>query len=367
MLYACPVVRKLPIANPTNRFAATEVVWDEAPPEVSLHVYEERGRRQSVTPGARAAPRSIVTEVKSPDVGMRWSVNPYRGCFHACAYCYARPSHQYLGFGAGTDFDRHLVVKVDAPELLRETFERKSWKGESITFSGNTDCYQPLEGKYRLTRRLLEICADYRNPAHVITKSALIRRDVDVLVRLSREAHVGVTLSIPFADDEMGRAIEPYASAPSVRMETVRILSEAGIETSVNIAPVIPGLNDSDVGVLVERAAEAGAKSAAILPVRLAMEVLPVFFERLEAAYPNRVEKVKHAILEARGGKLNEANFGDRMRAGGPRWEATRQLFEAHCRKFGLGTWEPDDYDGAPLRPAKPETFRRPRAQQELF
>ena len=344
--------RALPIANPPNPWASTEVDWLGEPPDARLHVFEERAK-------------SILSENDSPDVGMKWSVNPYRGCFHACAYCYARPSHQYLGFGAGTDFDRNLVVKVNAPELLREAMMKKGWRGESITFSGNTDCYQPLEAAYRITRRCLEVCLELRNPAHVITKGALVRRDVDLLVALTKEARVGVTMSIPFADDAMGRAIEPYASACSARFETMRILSEAGIPTSLNIAPVIPGLNDADVPELLERAKVAGARSAAVLPVRLAAEVLPVFMERLAAAFPTRVSKVTHGIQQIRGGKLNASGFGARMTGIGPRWDAIHSLFVAHCRRLGLRSWEADEGVGEVAE--EPSTFRRPQAQQELF
>ena len=350
-------VRPIPIANPPNPWASTEVEWIGEPPPAQLHVYEERAK-------------SILSEVDSPDVGMKWSVNPYRGCQHACAYCYARPSHQYLGFGAGTDFDRNLVVKVNAHALLREAFLKKSWKGESITFSGNTDCYQPLEASYQLTRRCLEVCLEFRNPLHVITKGALIRRDVKLLADLAKYARCSATLSIPFADDEMGRKIEPYASACSQRFETVRILSDAGIEMGVNIAPVIPGLNDSQIPEILERAKAAGAVRVALLPVRLALEVLPVFQERLAEAYPLRVDKVNSAIVQIRRGKMNESSFGERMVGSGPRWEAIAALFATNCKRLGLDRWEMEDRQTAWFPPQvedQPTTFRRSGAQRELF
>jgi DNA repair photolyase len=343
-------VKPKPVANPPNPWASTVVEWLEAPPEQRLEVFEEEGK-------------SIVSENDSPDVGMRFSVNPYRGCVHACAYCYARPSHQYLGFGAGTDFDRKIVVKTNAPALLRATFDKKSWQGDSITFSGNTDCYQPLEGTYELTKKCLEVCLEYRNPIHVITKSALIRRDGALLASLVKHAHASATISIPFADDAMGRAIEPYASAPSARFETVRRLTEAGVPTSVNIAPVIPGLNDPQIGEILERAKEAGATGAACMPVRLAAEVLPVFFERLEQAYPGRVKKVESALLQIRRGKLNDSTFGKRMTGDGPRWQAIQQLFEANCRRLGL-----ESYGLAEIAAEeKATTFRRASPQGSLF
>ena len=204
------------IANPPNPWQSRHVEWLEEPPEAELTIFEEEAK-------------SVLAENKSPDVGFRWSVNPYRGCYHACAYCYARPSHQYLDFGAGTDFDRKIVVKINAPEVLERELSRRSWKRESITLSGNTDCYQPLEASYELTRRLLQVCAKHANPVGIITKGALIRRDLDVLSELARKASVKVFLSIPFADEAVGRKLEPGASSPSKRFETMKALTDAGI------------------------------------------------------------------------------------------------------------------------------------------
>jgi DNA repair photolyase len=190
------------VDNPQNRFETTRVEWDPGEaPLAALHVHEEHAK-------------SILSRNDIPDLPFRYSVNPYRGCQHACAYCYARPTHPYLGFGAGTDFDREIVVKVNAPDLLRRALDRASWQGETIAFSGNTDCYQPLEGRYRLTRALLEVCEEFSQPIGMITKSALVRRDVDVLARLAKKAAVRVYLSIPFGVEATARAIEPGAAAP---------------------------------------------------------------------------------------------------------------------------------------------------------
>ncbi|MGH9367758.1 MAG: radical SAM protein [Thermoanaerobaculia bacterium] len=254
--------------------------------------------------------------------------------------CYARPSHQYLGFGAGTDFERKIVVKVNAPELLRRELSRRSWQGETIVFSGNTDCYQPLEAVYGLTRRCLEVCEEFRNPVAVITKGALVRRDVELLARMAHKTPVSVGISIAFADDGVSRELEPGTSPPSQRFETLRILSEAGLQTAIAVAPVIPGLNDSDIAELLERARRAGARSAFITLLRLPAEVLPVFRERLEAAFPDRAPKIWSAVREVRGGKLNESAFGRRMHGEGPRWEAISSLFEAQCRRLGLNAGE---------------------------
>ena len=275
--------------------------------------------------------------------------------------CYARPSHQWLGFGAGTDFDRKIVVKTNAAELLRERFGKPSWQGELIMFSGDTDCYQPLEASYGLTRRCLEVCAEFRNPVSVITKSAVIRRDLDVLARLARDARVHVTLSIPFADDDLARLIEPGASSPARRFDTLRMLADAGISTGVNIAPVIPGLTDQDIPEILERARAAGARRAFMIPLRLPAEVLPVFQERIRATLSaERVRKIEHAIQELRGGKMNEPAFGARFRGKGPRWSAIEALFDLHLRRLGLAYERTGDDDA-------PTTFRRPTNQLGLF
>ncbi len=279
--------------------------------------------------------------------------------------CYARTSHEYLGFGAGTDFDRKIVVKVNAPELLRAELSRRSWKGETIIFSGNTDCYQPLEAVYELTRRCLEVCAEFRNPVAIITKGALVRRDAELLARLSRESKVSVSLSIPFSDDAMSRAIEPNASLPSQRFETLRLLSAAGIRTGVGVAPVIPGLNDSQISEVLERARSAGATSAFLTLVRLAGQTLPVFRERLEQVFPQRASKIWSAIQQVRGGKFNESRFGLRMRGVGARWDAIHDLFDFECRRLGFNENRVGERDGE--EEEEKTTFRRPGEQRELW
>ena len=196
------------VSNPPNPWQSIHAEWLGEPPTAELEIFEEEAR-------------SIIAENDSPDVGFRYSVNPYRGCFHACSYCYARPTHQYLGWGAGTDFDRKIVAKVNAPELLRRELLRPSWKGETIVFSGVTDCYQPTEAVYGLTRRCLEVCAEFRNPVGIVTKGALIRRDLDLLGAMARETDVDVYISLIFADDGVAKAIEPNVSPPSQRFETI--------------------------------------------------------------------------------------------------------------------------------------------------
>ena len=273
-----------------------------------------------------------------------------------CAYCYARPSHQYWGWGAGTDFESKLIVKTNAAELLRSALGKPSWKRETIVFSGNTDCYQPLEKSYELTRRCLQACLDYRSPALVITKGALVRRDVDVLTDLARRARAAVHVSVAFTDEAVARSVEPYASSPRARFKTIGELARAGLRVGVSLSPVIPGLNDSEIPAVLERAADAGAESAFMNMLRLPREVLPVFQERIGDAFPGRAAKVMSAVAEVRGGKTNESQFGERMRGRGPRWDAIAQLFDVHCRRLGLDRTEGPD-PPAPVGPAQRSLF----------
>jgi DNA repair photolyase len=334
--------------NPQNRFEAQSVEWLEEPPYALLEVHEERSK-------------SIVSANDSPDIPFRYSVNPYRGCYHGCWYCYARPSHQYWGFGAGTDFERKIIVKTNAAELLRARFDEDAWSGDPITFSGNTDCYQPLEAAWRLTRACLSVCAEYQNPVAIITKSALIQRDLDVLRALNERARLRVYVSIPFADDAKARLVEPGASAPSKRLAALASLSAAGIETGIAVAPIIVGLNDPDIPELLSRARDAGAKHAFKTAIRLPAEVLPVFESRLAQTFPDAAGKVMSAIVQIRRGKKNESRFGDRMHGCGPRWQVVEDLFALHCQRLGFNDDERESFYDLPT------TFRRPRGQLSLF
>ncbi|MEP7053390.1 MAG: PA0069 family radical SAM protein [Pseudomonadota bacterium] len=320
-------MRPLPLRNPPNPWAKEVVSYLEETPRVELNVFQDQTRE-------------IISANDSPDVGFRHSINPYRGCLHGCSYCYARPTHEYLGFGAGADFERKIVVKLRAAELLRATFEKKSWQGELILFSGNTDCYQPLEASYGITRACLQVCLEYRNPIHVITKSALVERDMDLLAELAQMGSASVTLTVPFWDPAVARAIEPLVPTPKRRMETVRRLTERGIPVSVNIAPLIPGLGDRDMGHVLEAAKAAGAISAALIPLRLPGSVEAVFVERLRESFPLLAEKMLARVREMRGGKLNDPNFGSRMQGDGPYIAAVQLLFAQTARRLGLGTRE---------------------------
>jgi DNA repair photolyase len=315
------------VANPPNPWASTSVEWLDEPPDVRVEVFEEECS-------------SALSENTSPDIPFRYSFNPYRGCQHACSYCYARPSHQYLGWGAGTDFDSKLVVKRNVVEVLRGELAARRWaRGrDMIAFSGVTDCYQPLEASYELTRRSLEACDEFRHPVGVITKGALVRRDVALLARMAGRGGAHVALTIPFADPDDARALEPWAPTTTTRFETLRRLSESGIRTGISLSPVIPGLNDSAIPELLERARDAGATQAFFVVLRLPGEVAPVFEERLRASHPGRADKVLHTLREMRGGALNLPDFGARMGGHGPRYNAIQQLFQIHCRRLGLAT-----------------------------
>lgn len=338
-----------PIHNPPNPWHSVHAEWLGEPPLARPSVYRETGK-------------SILSENRSPDLDFRWSLNPYRGCGHACAYCYARPTHQYWDLGAGTDFDRKLIAKVNAAELLRARFERPSWTGETIIFSGNTDCYQPIEAELRLTRACLEVCAEYRNPVGIITKSALIRRDIDVLAELAQHARLRVNISIPFADKAIARAIEPGAPTPKMRFSTIAALADAGVDVGVAVAPVIPGLNDDQIVEVLERAAEAGARTAFRSLVRLSAEVEPIFERRLSEALPLRAARVLNAVRRARGGRWR---FGERFTGDGPEWRAIDSLYQLTARRLGLEAYA--DVENLGGLPESSSPFRRPRAQLDLF
>ena len=319
-------MRDRPTANPTNRFASTETIYDEgeAPPPSSLQLIDDQSR-------------SILAHNDSPDIGFRWSVNPYRGCSHACAYCYARPSHEYLDMGAGTDFDTKIVVKRRAAELLREAFDKPSWEGEQVMFSGVTDCYQPAEAELQLTRQCLEVCLEYKNPVGLISKSVLVLRDIELLAELSREAGLHVGVSVAFADAEPARAIEPWAPTPARRFKVIEALAKAGITVGVICAPVMPGLNDDQMVRVLERARDAGATTAHWVLLRLPGAVATVFEERVRGVMPLAADKILHRIRETRGGeKLYDSRFHVRGRGEGVYAQALDAMFEATVTRLGF-------------------------------
>lgn len=311
------------IDNPPNPFDTEHRDWLGPAPEARIEVYEE-------TSG------SILSRNDSPDLPFTWSVNPYRGCQHGCAYCYARTYHEYLGYGAGTDFETRLVVKLNAAELLRKAFSRKSWRGEFVNFSGITDCYQPLEAAYAITRQCLQVCLDFANPAMIVTKGFLVVRDADLLRALDERAGASVYVSVPFADRQAAALIEPQAPPPARRFEAIRRLRDAGVPVGVFVAPVIPGLTDRDIPSILEQAADAGAQWAAMTALRLPGSVEYVFTTRLRQVMPLKADRILSRLRDIRGGKLDESAFGARFRGEGVYWRSIRDLFDVARRQHGL-------------------------------
>jgi DNA repair photolyase len=332
------MLRRLPLANPSSRFEATRIEYEqEFVPLAGEELYEDAGE-------------GILSRNQSPDLPFSVSVNPYRGCAHGCCYCYARPSHEYWGFGAGVDFERRLIIKPQAPKLLRKAFLKQSWKGERIVFSGNTDPYQPLEQRMKLTRGCLEVCLEFCNPVQLITKSTLVARDLDILVQLHQAAFVGIAVSIPFWDPAVARKMEPYAPSPARRVQLIEKLCAAGLPVSVFVSPLIPGLSDSDIIPILNAAKSAGACAATSSMVRLPGSVQQVFTERIEAAFPERATKILRRIREMRNGALDNPRFFQRHRGQGTYAETVQQVFETTRRQLGYGEF-----------PAPPSnTFHRP-------
>jgi DNA repair photolyase len=278
----------------------------------------------------------VLAENDSPDLPFRFSLNPYRGCEHGCVYCYARPTHEYLGFSAGLDFERRLMVKTDAPELLRAKLASSAWVPQMVALSGNTDCYQPTERRLGITRRCLEVFADFRNPVGVITKSALVARDVDVLGALARYGAAQVAVSITTLDADLAARMEPRAARPERRLAAIRALHEGGVPVSVLVGPVIPGLNDREIPAILAASAAEGAQSASWVLLRLPRPVDDLFRRWLEAQYPERAKHVLGRIRDTRAGQISDSTFGRRQRGTGEYAEQVAQLFAAAARRHGL-------------------------------
>ena len=320
--------------DPPNRFGGTRYEIDFEHLEHDDDFLD--GLRNRPTEYLTDAARSIVTENDSPDAGFRYSINPYRGCSHGCSYCYARPTHEYLGLNAGLDFETKIFVKEAAPELFREFLSRDSWQPEPIAVSGNTDCYQPAERRFRLTRRCLEIAAEFRQPVSLITKNALVLRDLDILRRMAGDNVVHVSVSLTTLDAELCRSMEPRTSTPAARLRAVQALAEAGVPVRVLVAPVIPGLNDDEIPAILAAAKGAGAQHAVYMLLRLPLTVAPVFLEWLERAQPGRAKKVEGRVRGMRGGMLNSAEFGTRMSGSGEIARQIETLFRVFAGRNGL-------------------------------
>jgi DNA repair photolyase len=284
------------------------------------------------------ATRKIITRNDSPDISFDRSINPYRGCEHGCVYCFARPTHAYLGLSAGLDFESKLFMKPDAPVLLERELSAPSYTPRTIAIGTNTDPYQPIEKKYEIMRRILEVLERAGHPVGIVTKSALITRDVDILSRMAKRNLVKVALSVTTLDAKLARTMEPRAATPPRRLEALRQLSEAGIPAAVMVAPIIPAINDADIERILDAAAMAGVESAGYVLLRLPLEVRDLFKEWLMAHYPDRYRHVMKLIRDMRGGKDYDSSWGQRMTGGGPYAWMIGRRFEAHCAKLGLNT-----------------------------
>lgn len=342
-------------SNPANRFDRITCEPDpEADPAEASSPTTEFYRDRS---------RSVLSFNNSPDIGYDASLNPYRGCEHGCVYCYARPTHEYLGFSSGLDFETKIMVKEDAPALLRARLASPKWEPQTIALSGVTDCYQPAERRLRVTRQCLEVLAEFRNPVGITTKNALVLRDLDLLTELARHRCVSVTISVTSLDLGLQQALEPRTSAPAKRLEAVRTLAAAGIPVGINVAPVIPALNEHEMGPILKAAVDAGAQWAGHQVVRLPHAVKEIFTEWIEARFPDRAKKVLNRIRSIHGGKLNDSRFGVRMKGQGIFADEIHAMFAVACKRAGL---EPRRAE------LSTDAFRRPAgrdsgAQLQLF
>ncbi len=337
--------------NPANRFEALH--FEEDP-----HDEIDEDSRPRKTIFFRDGTKSIIARNNSPDVGFEASVNPYRGCEHGCIYCYARPTHEYLGFSAGADFESRIMVKVDAPALLEAELSSRKWRPQIIAISGVTDPYQPIERKLEITRGCLRVLAKFRNPVGIITKNRLVTRDADLLVELAQFSCAAVNISVTSLDEKLQRVLEPRTSPPQARLEAVRQLRDASVPVGVMVAPIIPGLNDHEMPGILAACAEAGAQWAGYTIMRLPFAVAPLFERWLDEHFPERKEKILSRIRSIRGGdRLNDAGWGSRIKGEGIFAEQIGTLFQISCRKVGIG----------PRLELSTEHFRRTREQLKLF
>ena len=318
--------------NPTNRFARIEYVDDLS----DLENVDDAQSTRTQTEYFVDASQSVVSENDSPDVFFRYSLNPYRGCSHGCSYCYARPTHEYLDLSAGLDFETKIFVKGKAPELFKEWLTRDGYEPEMVMLSGVTDCYQPAERHFQITRRCLEVALAARQPIGIVTKNALVTRDLDLLKQMAERNLISVALSITSLNQSLTRMMEPRTSSPAARLRAIRELSDAGIPTRVMIAPVIPSLNDSEIPSILKLSGEAGATSAGYVLLRLPLTVKPIFLDWLATNLPSQKDKIEARMRSTRGGELYESNFATRMTGRGEIADQIRQTFEVFARKYGL-------------------------------
>ncbi|MBI3602377.1 MAG: PA0069 family radical SAM protein [Candidatus Omnitrophica bacterium] len=316
------------LVNPANRFEKIsferdEEISDEEYPAPKTEFYKDTAK-------------SIISYNDSPDVGFETSLNPYRGCEHGCVYCYARPTHEYFGLSSGVDFESKIFVKTDAAELLKKELASPKWKPQVIVMSGVTDCYQPFERKFEITRQCLEVLLDFRNPVGIITKNKLVTRDMDIFKQMAQYDGACVTVSVTTLDPVLARAMEPRASTPQNRLDAIETLAKAGVPVTVNVAPIVPGLTDHEIPSIIKKATQAGASGAGYVILRLPYAVKDLFERWLTEYFPDRKEKVLNRIKELRGGVLYDSGFGKRMKGQGLFAEHIADLFDLACRREGL-------------------------------
>ena len=341
-----------------NRFESRQYYSD---PEYREHLYQsnEGAAENEATSYQKIYPKSILNRVNSPDVGHNWSMNPYQGCEHGCAYCYARNSHEYWGYNASTDFEQKILVKENAAALLEQALQKKSWQPEPIVLSGNTDCYQPIERELRITRSLLEVCLEYRQPVGIITKNALIARDEDIIGEMAEKELVHAAFSITTLDEKLRLKLEPRTASAKKKLMVMKRFADLNIPVSVMIAPVIPGLNSHEVFDIARAAAESGALKAGYTMARLNGLISEIFLDWLDHHYPERAEKVASLIKQTHGGRLNDSDFGRRMRGEGAVAEQVKNMVHLARKRFFKGRKVPE-YNTR-------DFVRAPRGQMSLF
>lgn len=317
--------------------------------------FEDEDVSSNQTQFIEVYPKSIINKVPSPDVPMDFSMNPYQGCEHGCVYCYARPTHEYWGYSAGLDFERKIMVKKNAPDMLRRELASRSWVPSPVMLSGNTDCYQPAEQEFKITRELLKVFLEFRNPVGIITKNSLILRDLDLLIELNKLNLVRVTMSITSLDETTRRLLEPRTSSCKNRVNAVKVLADAGIPVNVNVAPIIPGINDHEIPKLLETVSAAGARKATYIMVRLNGPIQEIFENWVRTNFPDRADKVLNQIADLHGGKLNDSRFKTRMKGEGNFAEQIRRMFLIHHNMY---------FEKEEARPMDVSQFRRIRKGQ---
>jgi DNA repair photolyase len=343
--------------NPHNKFLSHQYTTEDSYLEY-LRLNGEDVSQKRKTKIIDVYPKTIVNKVVSPDVGMNWSLNPYQGCEHGCAYCYARNSHEYWGYSAGSEFEENILVKRNAPEMLEKFLYKKSWKPETIVLSGNTDCYQPIERELEITRELLKVFLKFKHPVGIITKNALIQRDLDLIEQLAAQNLIAVNLSITTLNEDLRRKLEPRTASAKKRVETVKALADIGVPVNVMMAPIIPGLNSHEVLNLAGTVAEAGATSIAYTMVRLNGQIADIFKDWCQHHYPDRADKILHQIEDTHGGSLNDSNFGRRMHGDGKVAENVSAMMKLARKRF---------FSGRKIKPLTTSLFERPPRDGQMM